>query len=135
MIRQLFKWFFKGLLLAACFAGGYYWSLALKSEAEGRDAGYRMRDGALRSSKSEAWVRETGIALRDRGREMLDAVRGLSDAAGVLPEEKLAVDTATLTPEAETPPASAIAEPESTEPNALRVAMRNHIEALRSLGK
>ena len=107
MIIRLLKAFVQGLLLAACFAGGYYWAVSLKPGDVIRDAGYEMRDDGEKLEDRELSLREPVLSL---GVENVDTVGD--------PEIAEAPTPATV---------------ENVDSTSLSVAMRNHLDALRKL--
>lgn len=112
---KLLKLVLQGLLLAACFAGGYYWSLSLRQDAQGPQNPSRMVSDAVSD-------------IHETGKEILEEIeRG--DAPTDLP---LAVeDTSVKEPKR----LDKTAEPEPVESTseAFNVAMRNSLDALRKL--
>ena len=116
---KIIKALIHGLLLAACFAGWYYWSLSLKPDG-GRDATFdRLR------------FPSGGVELRDAveaGVETLGTV--VSKAEDLVGESRVEALESVTKPET-------VAEATTVESDSslLKVAMRNNLDALRNLGR
>jgi len=139
MILQLFKWFVKGLLLAACFAGGYYWSLSLKPDSDLRDAhvaAEKIRDAGDEFQGKGSTILDAGVEMLGKADEMRNVVRERAQRgapvteAGLLPEAMPAIAA-----EADRSDRPEDTEVRTPDPSVLNLAMRNHIEALRALGR
>jgi hypothetical protein len=113
MMKKLFKACLQGLLLAACFVGGYYWGNDLKDEVE-----------ANAKALAVAQINDT---IKQNVTEVAERVDSALERAKPSPVEPISEVQAEVVSEE--------VEREEAERSALSLAMENNLQALKNLGQ